>query len=868
MEREEKVCAIEKATKKFYDRFQKEHAIFMSTIRGIEEPDEQKPEKRTWYTSVILNRLMFLYFLQRQGFLDTKSAHMRDGDTNYLRNRLRIVQEQYREDTSHTYYRSFLLRLFYAGLSKHERTPEIERLLGQVPYLHSELFSVHALERENRAIEIPDEAFERIFSFFDEFQWLLEHRPLSDERGINPEVLGHIFEKHINQQQMGAYYTREDVTAYIAKNSILPALFDAAARICPHIFGQEGALWDLLRHNPERYIADTIRNEQHLPGETEREYRERRAYYAQLRARIERGELCCIDDFITHNLTIEYFIQDVLHNIDEPEVMYLFYQCLTQMTILDPTCGSGAFLCSALRVLVPIYEACLAQMKIAPKTVGARFIAPSGEGGEWKINSAFNILKSIISTNLYGIDIMKEATELCKLRLFLLLVEAIDEDENIEALADVHFHIRAGNTLVGFAQTITLDHCSLDRMETNSRPYPDDQQSLDMLQSRLDRELARAYGIDVGDTDKFEQWRASHKPFHWKYEFTKIADRGGFDCIIGNPPYVEYREKQFPYRLQHFHTLGCGNLYPCVIERSRALLSQHGRLGMIMPLAAFATRNMIPLIEGVQQWFAGNWISFYHFRPSMLFSGGKVASIPTAILLTRIDEPEQKFSTSILKWATEQRHLLFSTLKYCRITASHDPANRHYYAKFGQTCENAIMEKVLQQRRVGDYLARTPAENRMFYRSAGGLYWKIFLNFPWPYQTTSNKQCVFKKEYEQDVFVALFNSSLFWWYYNVTFDTFNLKDYMLFGFRFTYPEDSMVTDALCEQCERLMEDFRRNAKHLKRGETGSYTMYARKSKHILDDIDAILAQHYGLSGEELDFIVHYDIKYRMGSGKM
>ena len=242
-----------------------------------------------------------------------------------------------------------------------------------------------------------------------------------------------------------------------------------------------------------------------------------------------------------------------------------------------------------------------------------------------------------------------------------------------------------------------------------------------------------------------------------------------------------------------------------------------------------------------------------------------MASIPTAILLARISGSEKKFSTSILKWATENRNLLFSTLKYCQVTVSPDPTNRHYYAKFGQTCENGIMEKVLRQRRVEDYLTRISAENRMFYRSAGGLYWKVFLDFPWPYETTSNKQCIFKQDYEPAVFVALFNSSLFWWYYNVTFDTFNLKDYMLFGFRFSYPEDRRVIDALQEQCARLMEDFRRNAKHLKRGETGSYTIYARKSKHILDDVDKILAQHYGLSNKELDFIVHYDIKYRMGS---
>src|SRR2546429_5120602 len=174
------------------------------------------------------------------------------------------------------------------------------------------------------------------------------------------------------------------------------------------------------------------------------------------------------------------------------------------------------------------------------------------------------------------------------------------------------------------------------------------------------------------------------------------------------------------------------------------------------------------------------------------------------------------------------------------------------------------MTKVLQHQRIGTYLAETPNQNRMFYRSAGGLYWKVFVNFAWPYETTSNKQCAFQEEYMRDVFVALLNSSLFWWYYTVTFDTFNLKDYMIFGFRFSYPEDSAVIDAMKQLCQQLMEDFQRHARHLKRGNTGSYTIYARKSKAIIDEIDRVLAHHYGFTSEELDFIINYDRKYRTG----
>jgi Protein of unknown function (DUF3553) len=92
----------------------------------------------------------------------------------------------------------------------------------------------------------------------------------------------------------------------------------------------------------------------------------------------------------------------------------------------------------------------------------------------------------------------------------------------------------------------------------------------------------------------------------------------------------------------------------------------------------------------------------------------------------------------------------------------------------------------------------------------------------------------------------------------------NLKDYMLFGFRFTYPRVEALSSRLIELCKYLMEDYKSNAAHLMRGATGSYTVYAKKSKPIIDEIDRVLAQHYGFTDEELDFIINYDIKYRMG----
>src|ERR1035441_1832779 len=237
---------IERITKAFYREFDTHRIAFLKFIDGIGETAD-----REWYASVMLNRLMFVYFIQRKGFLD--------GDPHYLRNRLKRCQQEQGKDKFYTFYRYFLLRLFHEGFGKRrkDRAPDLEKLLGSIPYLNGGLFDVHELERPDRYgkdIQIPDKAFERVFNYFDQYQWYLDERPLRADNEINPDVLGYIFEKYINQKQMGAYYTKEDITEYISKSTVIPFLFDAARAKCKIAFdpqpsqGQSGTdqltVWD------------------------------------------------------------------------------------------------------------------------------------------------------------------------------------------------------------------------------------------------------------------------------------------------------------------------------------------------------------------------------------------------------------------------------------------------------------------------------------------------------------------------------------------------------------------------------------------------------------------------------------------------
>lgn len=115
------------------------------------------------------------------------------------------------------------------------------------------------------------------------------------------------------------------------------------------------------------------------------------------------------------------------------------------------------------------------------------------------------------------------------------------------------------------------------------------------------------------------------------------------------------------------------------------------------------------------------------------------------------------------------------------------------------------------------------------------------------------------------IYDSIESSNLFWWYYSLNFNMFNLKEYMIFSFRLTY----YINKSLIELSLSLEEDMNKKKNILvvnnkTRGIVESYVYKKKLSKPIIDEIDKVLARHYGFTEEELDFIINYDIKYRMG----
>ena len=914
----------ERVTKKFYDRFKKEHDAFLKFLKGI--PDE---EMQKWYASVMLNRLMFIYFIQRKGFLNN--------DIDYLCNKLKDSQKK----DINRYYRDFLCPLFFEGFAKPEaeRSREVKRLLGKIPYLNGGIFQKHQLETlHGENIEIPDKAFEQLFRFFEQYQWHLDDRPLRNDNEINPDVLGYIFEKYINQKQMGAYYTKEDITDYISKNTIIPFLFDEARKACKIAFEGDASVWKLLQEDPDRYIYDAVKtgveldlpeeivagiddvsrrddcwnkpasDDYALPTEIWREVVARRQRYETIHAKLANGEVRDINDLITYNLNIRQFAQDVIENCEGPELLRAFWKAITEVTILDPTCGSGAFLFAALNILEPLYEACLDRMQVFLDEVD--LISESGSRRRYSDfrevldriaqhpNREYFVLKSIIVNNLYGVDIMEEAIEICKLRLFLKMVAQIEDVNKIEPLPDIDFNIQAGNTLVGYATYEEVEKAVTGKLdfddamariqekaedaeklftlfrqqqtELGGTVTPADKQvlqdKLKALEDELNGYLAGEYKVDPNKASAYQDWLVSHKPFHWFIAFYGILKDGGFDVVIGNPPYKEYREVKKDYKIIEYETESCGNLYAMVWELSLNL-SSCGYIGFIVPAASVCTdgyatlRNLLTAAGGLV-------ISSYGDNPGNLFKGIPHSRL-SIILLNKNAKTRRIFTTEYNKWRPQERDVLFQNLAFVDST---EVDSKLSIAKLGSSIEKSILDKFHGTPLVFSLYSVIARRSPIYYTRKLSHFVQILNFIPLIYDQSGNrrnpselKEIWFENENTANAILGFLNSSLFSWIITIHSDCRNLNKREIEMARFDLTEEQHLTQ-LAAIAEELMVDIDSNSCMLQQGKLTIQATYPRESKSILDKLDKVLRKHYGFTDEELDFIINYDIKYRMGLG--
>ena len=700
-------------TKKFYDQFKGRHDGLTNEIKGITDTNDRRS-----YTTLILNRLMFLYFLQKKGFLN--------GDLDYLRTCLHEVRDLSGDGKFYEFYRDCLLPMCFDGLNKKGGVvpdPDMRRIVGRIPYVNGGLFEEHSIEASSK-ISIPDSAFEEIFEFFDRFVWHLDTRLTGNPNEINPDVLGYIFEQYINftskgRKDNGAYYTKEDVTGYMVDSTLAVRILeviqasgvDVLGRIRTHpvtylrrpfLYGRaaDASAWlpaprdleECWKGEPEGWTQlDFAPTDDALclPGETWVEVFHRRERYDGLLESTK--SISDLNPVITLDLDARLLIRDCIGQISSVESMLQIWEHLSSVTVLDPTCGSGAFLFAALELLEEVYVLLIECMESSEHSdnVGVTNIRSNIKK---HANVRYFVRKHSALHNLYGTDIMEDAIETAKLRIFLSLVACIDHVDELEPLPDLDFNLRCGNLLVGFIDAGDANRVGgnilvseelrnlqpdIDRYLGSYREFID--KSADgssdlgvekaVLRDSAEDLRKRANGIyatclRVSGPTKIDAWVRKSKPLHWFLEFPGVVAGGGFDVIVGNPPYIA-KSKIEDYDIIGFKTNACPDIYAQCYERSLNLLRDDGRHAFIVMVSLAFGKEFGPLRRVIAERNGAEWWSTYGKRPSSLFEGAEVVN--TVLVLA---EGEGKYATSHHIFTADTRSWLFATLEYFRITRS------------------------------------------------------------------------------------------------------------------------------------------------------------------------------------------------------
>lgn len=534
--------SVEALSDDFFEEYRKQYADFVKFLTGKKyvkkgnkwvEEEEGTPDPQFFssfggdekmvrdYVKKMMGRIVFLYFLQSKGWLAGNYHYMHDLFTG----------SEQKDD----FLDKVLEPIFFGLLNtkpEDRRTAPLVNGVGvkyipnadQIPYLNGGLFQQEKIDEVDS--RFPAKMFQSLFDFFDSYNFTIdENDPNDAEVGVDPEMLGKIFENLLeDNKDKGAFYTPKEIVRYMCQESLIAYL---------QTHESDEAV--------KQHIANFVKtyNVEELGGA-----------FSELAASID--------------------------------------QRLKDVKICDPAIGSGAFPMGLLRELY----ACRKAIEI------------------FDADNAADIKRHIIQNNIYGVDIEKGAVDIARLRFWLALI--IDEKEPMP-LPNLDFKIMQGNSLLESYKGVDLSQVQKKVRVSNSKKNRgvlslsfDEQDDMANIQR-----LVKQY-FDITDHVRRDECRnqinhyikdyikkcgpaiaeevddleiPNDQFFLWHTYFADVFENGGFDIVIGNPPYgatLEEDDKKV-YRQVFPEVQFKINTYTLFVLFANKLLNNKGVMYYIIP---------------------------------------------------------------------------------------------------------------------------------------------------------------------------------------------------------------------------------------------------------------------------------------------
>lgn len=583
-----KAFSVEALSDDFFAAYRKQYAEFVKFLTGKEyvkkgnkwveqetgEPDAQyftsfKEDDKLVrdYIKKMMGRIVFLYFLQSKGWLA--------GNLHYMHDLFYDASDEVKGDFLDKVLEPMFFGLLNTKPEDRSSAPLVNGVgvkyipnADEIPYLNGGLFQQEKIDEVDSVF--PAGMFQSLFDFFDSYNFTIdENDPNDAEVGVDPEMLGKIFENLLeDNKDKGAFYTPKEIVRYMCQESLTAYLQT-----------------DIDDAEVKEHIANFVKTNdvEELGGAS----------------------------------------SELAMSID---------QKLIDVKICDPAIGSGAFPMGLLRELY----ACRKSIEI------------------FEEDNAADIKRHIIQNNIYGVDIEKGAVDIARLRFWLALI--IDEKEPMP-LPNLDFKIMQGNSLLESYKGVDLDVTSkklktgkdtkktrgvlsLGFEETDVQKTIQDlvksyfsitdhtlraqrRQQIDKYVKDYIKVCAEGNHEVQDAVDKLEI--PNDKFFLWHTYFADVFEKGGFDIVIGNPPYVNVEGISVEDKKIYKDTFTCfekrADLFSLFLEMALTkLASASAVVTYIIPSIIHSNLSY----KKLRNLFLDNkWLS------EVCYTGGKVFHAPT-----------------------------------------------------------------------------------------------------------------------------------------------------------------------------------------------------------------------------------------------